>query len=59
MAVFINGGIPVALYSVLRKHYEDFYAGKLLCPCDEECPKNCDGDHFYQLPTEYPPLFKE
>ena len=49
--------IPKILLDDLKSHYKDFYAGTLKRPCDDDCPDECDGDHFYELPDEYPELF--
>ncbi len=57
MAILKDGGAYSALFTDLRKHYKDFYAGKLKRPCDDDCPDGCDGKHNYELPEIYPELF--
>lgn len=42
----------------VKSYFEDFYAGKIHRPCDEDCTENCDGEHNYQL-GEYQPIFPE
>ena len=42
-----------------KSWFEDFYAGKIHRPCDEDCPVGCDGQHNYELPTDYQPIFAE
>ena len=57
MATITDYTISEALFNKLKSHYNNFYAGKLKRPCDDDCPDGCDGDHFYELPDELPDLF--
>jgi len=43
----------------IENNFKAFYAGKLPRPCDEDCPKGCDGNHNYELPQKYHEFFKE
>lgn len=47
-----------AIDEKIKKYYKALYDGKLTYPCDEDCPDGCNGDHYYELPVEFPPLFE-
>ena len=57
MATITDCTIPKVLFSELKSCFNDFYMGKLKRLCDDDCLEDCDGDHFYELPDEYPKLF--
>ena len=57
MAIIPGRAFLKVLFSELKSHYNDFYAGRLKRLCDDDCLDGCDGDHFYELPDEYPALF--
>ena len=59
MATITDCTFPKVLFSELRSYYDDFYAGKLKRICDDDCLEDCEGNHFYELPDEYPALFEE
>ena len=47
------------LHNDLKEEYRKFWAGELKYPCGDDCPKGCDGNHYYEHVTEYPKLFKD
>ena len=57
--IHIQSNFSKIIHNKISTHFKDYYDGKIKCPCNEECPEGCNGNHNYELPTKYTKLFKK
>ena len=41
----------------VERQFIEFYAGRMPRPCDDDCPRNCDGEHNYEIIADFTPIF--